>query len=132
MEKSTTGVKHDGAKPTPQYIDPIFVFEMSAGMAFGAHKYGAWNYIGGFKWTRLIGGIFRHMLLFSIGVDYDKESGISHLALAGCGINMLFTHWRSGKGIDDRLKLDLSEEHIDRIYKNLESLIDNTKNLTHK
>lgn len=118
-----TGKKFDGGKPTPQYIDPVFQLEVGAGMGFGEVKYGPWNFVGGMRWTRLIGGIMRHLIKFAVGIEYDKESGISHLALAGCGLNMLYTHWRAKLGKDDRLNVPGTEEHIDRIYDNLDRRI---------
>lgn len=123
-KKDNTGVKFDRGKPTPQYIDPMFLFEVGAGMGFGEHKYGPWNFAGGMRWCKLLGGVFRHTILFALGVDYDKESGISHIALAACGLNMLYTHWRAGLGTDDRLKLPGTEKHVERVAENLARLVE--------
>ena len=57
-------------------------------LEFGANKYAAHNCSsnGGFKYTRVINATLRHIFAFMRGQDNDPETGISHLAHAGCNI----------------------------------------------
>ena len=59
-------------------------------LEFGANKYAAhnWSSNGGFKYTRVINAMIRHLFAFARGVDKDPETGLSHLAHLGC--NVLF------------------------------------------
>jgi hypothetical protein len=69
-------------------------FEALEGMVrvleFGANKYAAhnWRQGGGFKFTRLINSLLRHVFAFARGEDLDPESGLSHIWHAQC--NLLF------------------------------------------
>ena len=57
-------------------------------LEFGAKKYAAhnWSNNGGFKYTRVLNAILRHIFAFMRGEDLDPETGLSHLAHAGCNI----------------------------------------------
>lgn len=67
---------------------------------------GQWNWAKGFTWSRLIGAALRHLFAFARGEDRDPESGLSHLAHAGCCILFLITHERCKLGTDDRYKME--------------------------
>lgn len=49
------------------------------------------------------GSIQRHLNKWRMGVQYDEESGKSHLLHAACRIMMLYSLEYRHKGIDDRL-----------------------------
>ena len=78
-------------------------------LEFGKRKYSAWNWVNGFAWSRLIGAALRHLFAYSRGEDRDPESGLSHLAHAGCCILFLITHERCKLGTDDRHKLEVTK-----------------------
>lgn len=122
MRETLKGKKYDSGKPTPQFIDPMVLMEEGAVMGFGAHKYEEWNYIHGMKFSRLIGAMFRHLLWFSLGVDNDKETQLSHLAHVRACAGMLYAIQRVGSGQDDRLKADPAE--VARVYKRLEKAVE--------
>lgn len=73
---------------------------------------GQWNWAKGFTWSRLIGAALRHLFAFARGEDRDPESGLSHLAHAGCCILFLITHERCKLGTDDRFKLSSSNGQV--------------------
>lgn len=116
------GKKYDKGKPTPQFIDPMVLMEESAVMAFGAAKYSAWNYTEGMSYSRLIGAALRHTLWLALGVNEDKETGLSHEAHGRACFGMLYTMRRMGRGEDDRLKADAKD--VADIYKKLEKAIE--------
>lgn len=78
--------------------------EIAKVLAFGAAKYDAWNWTGGMDWSRLISAAERHLGAFKDGEDVDPESGLLHLAHAGCCIVFLLCYqlWRIGR--DDRFR----------------------------
>lgn len=98
------GVKHDEGK-TPLGLHPHEALEeIGRVLAFGAKKYAAHNWRKGMAWSRLYDAALRHLLAWIGGEDKDIETGISHLAHAGCCLEFLIAYERSGIGIDDRWK----------------------------
>lgn len=61
---------------------------------FGAEKYARGNFLegDGLAYSRVLNSLLRHTYSFMQGEDLDPETGISHLAHAGCNIYMLLTY----------------------------------------
>ena len=98
------GIKHDGEKVRLELLSPIALTEVAKVLTFGAKKYADNNWRKGFKWSRLLGAALRHILAFMGGQDKDPETGLSHLAHAGCCIMFLLEHEATHKDLDDRYK----------------------------
>jgi len=96
------GIKHDQRKPRISLFPLRALWEMAKVMTFGAKKYGSFNWKGGLRYTRLADAALRHVVQFIEGEDLDKETGISHLAHAGCCIAMLLEMTMDRKDMDDR------------------------------
>ena len=66
------------------------VEEINKVLEFGANKYAAhnWQQGEGFRYTRVLNSLLRHVFAYMRGEDLDPESGLSHMAHAGC--NVLF------------------------------------------
>lgn len=71
-------------------------------LTHGAAKYGANNWARGTEWSRYYAAAMRHLAAFWSGEDTDSESGLSHLAHAGCCLVFLLEYQRNGWGTDDR------------------------------
>jgi hypothetical protein len=97
-------IKHDSEKPRMELVPSGAVLAIADVFTFGAKKYAAHNWRGGFEWSRLIGALERHVAAFKEGEDLDPESGLPHLAHAGCCVMMLLEHQRLNYGVDDRYK----------------------------
>jgi hypothetical protein len=98
--KNEGGIKHDSDKTEYCYMSPIFIEVLT----FGAKKYDAHNWRKGFKWSRVISALFRHIYAWVSGVDKDPETGLSHLAHAACCIMFLVEFEKTHKELDDRYK----------------------------
>lgn len=61
---------------------------------FGEAKYARGNFLegDGLEYSRVINSLLRHVHAFMRGEDLDPETGISHIAHAGCNIYMLLTY----------------------------------------
>lgn len=61
---------------------------------FGETKYSRGNYLegNGLEYSRVLNSLLRHIHAFMRGEDLDPETGISHMAHAGCNIYMLLTY----------------------------------------
>lgn len=78
--------------------------EIAKVLDFGAKKYAAHNWRKGMEWSRLIASSLRHITSFNDGEDKDPESGLSHLAHAGCCILFLLEYEAKKLGVDNRYK----------------------------
>lgn len=100
-----SGTKHDAGKAPIGLIPYESLIGTAEVLAFGAKKYAAHNWRGGFEWQRLIDAALRHLLAFNAGQDTDPESGLSHADHAACCIAFLQAHIKSGLGTDNRFML---------------------------
>lgn len=102
--------KFDTEKVRVELLPPDALEEIARVLTFGAVKYAAGNWAtgSGFKWTRLYGAMLRHVFAWARGEDLDPESGISHLAHAGCMLLFLLSHVLRRHGTDDRNDCGLS------------------------
>lgn len=97
-------VKADADKPRHELLPFAALEAVSAVLAYGAVKYAPHGYRngGGLAWSRLLGGVLRHLFAWGRGEDKDPETGLSHLAHACCGVLFLLTYEIEGGGNDDR------------------------------
>lgn len=100
----SNGVKHDQGKIPLDLLSGEALLRIGEVMAFGKGKYGAHNWRGGIAWSRVIGAALRHLIAYNEGEDKDPESGLSHLAHAGCCVHFLLEYAKSHKELDDRYK----------------------------
>lgn len=97
-----TGKKYDHEKPRMELLSSIALEEIAKVMTFGARKYGDHNWRHGLKWSRVIAALLRHTFAFLNGEDKDSETGLSHLAHAGCCVMFLLEYEKRQKSYDDR------------------------------
>jgi len=100
------GTKHDEGKVRMGLIPKPALIEIGKVLTFGAKKYAPWNWMQGFDWSRLIDAQERHWNAFVSGTDHDEETGLYHLAHAGCCLLFLLTFQVLGVGKDDRYKFE--------------------------
>jgi len=102
------GTKADQDKPRTDLVPIKAILRIAEVMGFGAKKYDAYNWRRGIKFSRLMGATMRHLLAYWDGEDIDPESGLHHMAHAGCCVTMLLTLIEERPDLDDRFK-----EHLD-------------------
>lgn len=107
MAEQLSGRKFDGEKSRMELLPTAPLVAIADVLTFGAKKYDAHNWRGGFDWSRLVGAAYRHLSAFNDGEDIDPESGLPHLAHLGCCTLFLLEHQLKGIGNDDRYKPDL-------------------------
>lgn len=108
----SSGKKFDAGKPRMELLPRKALEEVAKVLGFGAEKYDAHNWRGGFDWSRLYGSILRHVYASLDGEDLDPESGIDHMAHAACGVMFLLEHKLAGMGTDDRYKQTTEKEEL--------------------
>ena len=103
-----TAIKFDEGKADWNLMPFEAIEEINKVLEFGAKKYAAWNFAEGkgMSWTRLFNSMMRHMFAWVRGQDNDPESGLSHLAHAGCNIVFLlyYSKYKEKYVQDDRNK----------------------------
>jgi hypothetical protein len=96
------GRKFDADKLPWHLLPPDAIEEIVRVLEFGANKYGDRNWEKGMAWNRPFAALMRHMWAWWRGEDRDPETGITHLAHAGCCILFLLAYERRGVGDDNR------------------------------
>lgn len=90
-------------KPSPHYIPPAAIIQTSMAMAYGAARYGGFNWRQhSIKASVYISAAYRHLMQWWDGEDIDPESGVSHLGHAMACMAILIDAINEGKIIDDR------------------------------
>lgn len=106
--KQPTPMKFDQHKPDWSLMPFEAVEEINKVLEFGAKKYAAHNWCEGpgFKYTRVLNSLLRHVFAFLRGEDNDPESGLSHMAHAGCNVLFIlyYIKHKNRYKLDDRFK----------------------------
>lgn len=93
-----------GSKPRLDLLPTAAVEQIAAVLTYGAGKYEDNNWCRGARWGRYYAALLRHVFAWWRGEDCDPETGLSHLAHAGCCLLFLMEYQRNGWGRDDRFK----------------------------
>jgi hypothetical protein len=104
VNNMSSGTKHDSGKAPIHFLTREFLEGVAQAQAFGAKKYGDYNFCKGLAYTRLLDAAMRHLMAFTWGENNDNESGESHLSHAAANINMLMYTIKHHPELDDRYK----------------------------
>ena len=88
----TRGQKFDENKSRHDLVPPDAYGLIVDVFTYGARKYAPRNWEKGIGYGRLFSAILRHLWAFWRGEEKDEDSGLPHLAHAGCTIMMLLAH----------------------------------------
>lgn len=107
-KETDKAIKYDNGKTDWQLMPFEAIEEINKVLEFGAKKYSAFNWAegSGFRYSRIINSLLRHIFAYMRGEDKDPESGLSHLAHAGCNIVFLlyYNKYKDRYNNDDRYK----------------------------
>jgi hypothetical protein len=78
------GTKYDGGKDRWDLLPWQPVRQIVKVLTFGALKYDGWNWSKGIKYSRVRAALQRHLSEWDERRNHDKETGLHHLAHAGC------------------------------------------------
>jgi hypothetical protein len=99
---TSEGRKDDSDKTPWHLMPPDALNQIAQVLEFGANKYGDRNWEKGMHWSRPFSALMRHMWAWWRGENRDPETGLSHLAHAGCCILFLLSYEGRAHGTDDR------------------------------
>lgn len=80
--------------------DPLI--QIAKVLDFGAKKYDAYNWAKGIKYSRVYSALLRHVFAWWKGENNDPETGLPHLAHAGCCLLFLLQYDLTRRQFDDR------------------------------
>lgn len=107
----TIGAKYDGGKVMYELLPAEALHEIARVLTFGAKKYSARNWENGINYSRIFGALMRHLWAWWSGKNTDDETGISHLAHAGCCLFFLLAYeQRKMTKFDDRPKVEANAQ----------------------
>jgi hypothetical protein len=98
------GIKHDDGKPRYDLLSPVFLEGTANVAAYGAEKYGDYNWMTGLEWSRVYRALIGHLNDWYEGEDDDQESEHHHLFHAANCLMYLchYTHYTQYDEFDDR------------------------------
>ena len=99
-----SGARYNAGKPDFSLLPLWTLAEEVAVWEYGRRKYAAWNWMKGMMWSIPFACLMRHLALWQMGEELDKESGLPHLAHAMCNLRMLVAYKRVFPQGDDRYK----------------------------
>ena len=92
------------SKPRLELLPSAALEQIAEVLTYGAAKYDANNWCRGARWGRYYAALLRHLFAWWRGEDRDAETGLSHLAHAGCCLLFLMEYQCNGWGSDDRFR----------------------------
>lgn len=98
------GTKYDSGKPRVDLLPTKGLVEIAKVLDFGSKKYDAHNWRKGINYSRVYSALQRHLMTWNDGETVDPETGINHLAHAGCNILFLLEFASTHPEKDDRYK----------------------------
>ena len=88
----SSGTKHDGDKLRYDLFPPEALDEIAKVLTYGANKYDDRNWEKGIAYGRVFAATMRHLWSWWKREENDQETGISHLAHAGCNVLFLLAY----------------------------------------
>lgn len=95
--------RHNSGKTQVREVDPAFILGIGEVLTKSREKYDAFNWQNPTKLSTPYESLFRHLMAFQMGEDFDKESGKHHLL--HCATNLMFMYYhitRNPEFSDDR------------------------------
>jgi hypothetical protein len=100
--EETTALKFDDGKPDFTMTSYEMMEALGRVRAFGAKKYSRDNWKKGFKISRSLAAVLRHIFLHLSGETLDPESKLPHLWHAACGLEHAIYDLKHRPENDDR------------------------------
>jgi hypothetical protein len=99
----TSGAKYDRGKNPLELLPTRPLEAIARVLEFGAKKYAPNNWRAGIAYSRVYAAILRHVWAWWRGEDNDPETGLPHLAHAGCEILFVLEYVLSSNDLTTRL-----------------------------
>lgn len=128
------GKKFDAKKLRIDLVSIPALMGQALVLTHGALKYGEHNWEKGMNWSRIFGGVLRHLFSWWLGVSTDNDSGLDQIDQVVWGASTLshYSKFERYQEFDDRFvnqehKEELQEFIGDMLYK-LDDIYNNFEN----
>jgi hypothetical protein len=101
-EDKDKGKRFNTGKSRHDLLPAFAVEQMARVFTKGAEKYAERNWERGMKWSKALASLKRHVNAFERGEDFDKETGLLHMAHAMTNAAFLVEYYRIYPQGDDR------------------------------
>lgn len=105
-------IRHNKDKLRYDLIPEYSIRQVARVMTHGSFKYAPNNWRKGMPWSEVEASLRRHLEAYKAGEDFDKESGLYHLAHLVANGLFLLDYYRSNPQFDDRPKPWLNQKRI--------------------
>lgn len=106
------GLRFNDGKTRYDLIPPFAIEQLAKVFTKGAEKYAPRNWEKGMSWTKVLASLKRHIAAFERGEDFDKESGLYHMAHAMTNAAFILEYYKIFPQGDDRNHAYLSDLKI--------------------
>lgn len=106
------GLRFDGKKTRHDLVPPFAQEQYAKVLTKGAEKYAERNWEKGMRWSKVLASMKRHILAFERGEDFDKETGLYHMAHVMCNAAFLTEYYKIYPQGDDRSHFYLNTPKI--------------------
>lgn len=105
-------LRYNQGKLRYDLLEPYAIEELVKVFTIGASKYADRNWEQGMKWSKMLASLKRHIAAFEKGEDFDKETGLPHMAHAAWNALGLITYMRNHPELDDRPHRYLKQKKV--------------------
>lgn len=106
------GLRYNSGKLRYDLLPQRPIKEIVKVLTAGAEKYAPRNWEKGLNWMGVLASLKRHISEFESGKDFDKETGLYHLAHAACNALFILEYYKTHPELDDRPHKYLSQNKI--------------------
>jgi hypothetical protein len=106
------GVKFDQEKLRVDLLPWVSIIAVARVLSYGSKKYGCRNWEKGISFSRLVGAMLRHLLLWLCGQEFDKETKLPHVFHMATNAMMLVYMYSVKPEFNDIPKFDENTQKI--------------------
>lgn len=88
------GLRYNSGKTRYDLLPPFAMEQLADVFTVGAQKYNDNNWKLGMKWSSVLASLKRHLAAFEKGEDFDKETGLLHIAHVMCNASFLCEYYQ--------------------------------------
>lgn len=95
-------LRYNSNKTRYDLLEPYALEQLAKVFTKGAEKYAPYNWMKGMEWSKMVASLKRHLAAFEQGEDFDKESGLYHMAHCAWNAMGIVSYYKHRPEFDDR------------------------------
>lgn len=102
INERDTALRYNADKPRYDLLEPYAIEKLVEVFSKGASKYEPYNWMKGMPWSTMVASLKRHLAAFEKGEDFDKETGLLHMAHCAWNALGIVSYYKYHPEFDDR------------------------------